>query len=109
MSEPALRVVTYRDARGREPFGLWFAGLEREAAAKVAAALARIEQGNLSQVKAVGAGVFERRIDWGSGYRVYFGRDDMRVVLLCGGTKKRQQSDIEAARARWADYTRGNV
>jgi len=59
----------------------------------------------LSNVKAVGAGVFEYKIDFGPGYRLYFGRDgDRLVILLAGGTKKRQQQDIENAKANWKDY-----
>ena len=75
------------------------------AAAKVTVALARVEQGNLSNVKGVGEGVLECRIDWGPGYRVNFGRDgDILVILLTGGTKKRQQRDIETAKKLWSDY-----
>jgi putative addiction module killer protein len=63
-----------------------------------------MEQGN---VKGVGAGVLEYRIDFGPGYRVYFGRDGVNlVILLAGGTKRRQQRDIETAQARWTDYKR---
>jgi putative addiction module killer protein len=77
----------------------------RRAAAKVTTALARIEQGNFSRVKSVGAGVFESTIDFGPGYRIYFGKDgDALVILLAGGTKKRQQRDIALAKERWADY-----
>ena len=65
-------------------------------------------RGNLSNVKSVGEGVLEYRIDFGPGYRVYFGRDgEALVILLTGGTKKRQQRDIEAAIAYWQDYKRG--
>lgn len=64
-----------------------------------------MEKDNFSQVKGVGAGVFECRIDFGPGYRIYFGKDGERlVILLGGGTKKRQQRDIQAARECWADY-----
>jgi putative addiction module killer protein len=71
----------------------------------VTIALTRMGQGNFSNAKAVGAGVQEFRIDSGPGYRVYFGRDGERlIILLAGGTKRRQRKDIEAARARWADY-----
>ncbi|WP_236735588.1 type II toxin-antitoxin system RelE/ParE family toxin [Agrobacterium tumefaciens] len=60
---------------------------------------------SLSNVKSVGSGVLEYRIDYGPGYRVYFGRDgDELVILLIGGTKARQQNDIEAAKAFWQDY-----
>jgi putative addiction module killer protein len=73
--------------------------------AKVTVALTRIELGNLSNVKGVGAGVQEFRIDFGPGYRVYFGKDgDKLVILLAGGTKSRQQKDIATAQKRWADY-----
>ena len=67
----------------------------------------RMEQGNLSNARGVGAGVHELRIDFGPGYRVYFGRDgDRLVILLGGGTKKRQQGDIRKAQALWKDYKR---
>jgi len=95
----------YVDRHGRSPFGAWFDRLNAPAAAKVAAALARLEQGNWSNVKAVGGGVSEYRIHFGPGYRVYFGRDgDRLVILLGGGTKKRQSLDIDAAKLRWRDY-----
>lgn len=97
----------YLGVDGTSPFEAWFTALDTAAAAKVSVALARVEQGNLSNVKGVGEGVLEYRIDWGPGYRVYFGRDgDVLVILLTGGTKKRQQRDIETAKALWADYKR---
>ncbi len=59
----------------------------------------------MGDVKPVGQGVFERRISFGPGYRIYFGRDgDRLVILLCGGTKRRQQADIKKARSFWVDY-----
>jgi putative addiction module killer protein len=100
-----LRYYVARD--GRSPFEQWFADLNATAAAKVSVALVRLEQGNLSNAKGVGEGVLEYRIDWGPGYRVYFGRDgDALVILLSGGTKQRQQRDIEAAQVMWEDYRR---
>jgi putative addiction module killer protein len=102
-----LLIREYVDARGRSPFAEWFDDLDARAAAKVTVALARIEMGNLSNVKGVGGGVLEYRIDWGPGYRVYLGRDgETLVILLAGGTKRRQQRDIAAAQERWADYKR---
>jgi putative addiction module killer protein len=92
---------------GREPFQRWFGDLDVHAAAKVTTALKRIAAGSFSEVKPVGSWVLERRIDWGPGYRVYFGRDGSRlVILLAGGTKQRQQQNIAVARARWADFKR---
>ncbi|MEX1205029.1 MAG: type II toxin-antitoxin system RelE/ParE family toxin [Dongiaceae bacterium] len=102
-----IEVREYVDANGRSPYAAWFDGLDPRAAAKVAVAVTRMEQGNVSNIKGVGAGVHECRIDFGPGYRVYFGKDGGRlVILLGGGTKKRQQSDIERARALWQDYKR---
>ena len=64
-----------------------------------------MELGNFSNVKGVGAGVFEYRIDFGPGYRVYFGKDgETLVILLAGGTKRGQDRDIARAHARWQDY-----
>lgn len=72
---PILDVREYEDAEGSSPFAAWFGALDAVAAAKVTVALARMGQGNLSNVKGVGEGVLEYRIDFGPGYRVYFGRD----------------------------------
>lgn len=73
----------------------------------MATTLARLALGNFSNVKGVGSGVFECRIDFGPGYRVYFGKDgDRLVILVGGGTKKRQQQDINTALANWQDYKR---
>jgi putative addiction module killer protein len=100
-----LRYFLARD--GRSPFEKWFSGLDAAAGAKVTVALARLEAGNLSRIKGVGEGVLEYRIDWGPGYRVYFGRDgEVLVILLTGGTKKRQQRDIDDAKTMWVDYKR---
>ncbi len=102
-----LELRYYLAAHGDSPFEKWFCGLNAAAAAKVSVALVRLEQGNLSNVKTVGEGVLEYRIDWGPGYRVYFGRDgDALIILLTGGAKQRQQNDIDAAKASWADYKR---
>jgi len=69
--------------------------------------LLRLELGNFSNVKGVGAGVFEYRIDFGPGYRVYFGQVGTQLVLLlCGGDKGSQKRDIKTAKEYWADYRR---
>jgi putative addiction module killer protein len=100
-----LEIRYYLFSDGQSPFEKWFAGLAAPARAKVTTAIVRLEQGNLSNVKAVGEGVLEYRINFGPGYRVYFGRDgDLLVILLTGGTKKRQQRDIDAAKEFWTDY-----
>ena len=102
---PLIHVLEYLDLRSRSPFAVWFEGLNAVASAKVSAALYQIAAGNWSNVKGVGAGVFERKIDAGPGYRVYFGKDGDQVVILLGGsTKQRQQQAIEKATERWTDY-----
>jgi putative addiction module killer protein len=100
-----VREFNRRD--GLNPYAEWFDQLNAQAAVKVAVAMTRLALGNFSNVKGVGSGVFECRIDFGPGYRVYFGKDgENLVILLGGGTKKRQQRDIRAALANWREYKR---
>ena len=101
---PDRKVVEYL-RQGVSPFGTWFAGLNALAAAKVATALYRLEQGNVSNVKAVGKGVSEYKLAFGPGYRIYFGQENDRVVILLGGgSKKTQRKDISTAQTLWAEY-----
>lgn len=91
-----LRV--YETADGKCPFNDWFDRLDAAAAVKVTTALARVELGNFGDMKSVGQGVSKRRLTFGPGYWIYFGRDGNElVILLCGGSKKRQSKDIESA------------
>ncbi len=100
-----IEVLEYLDQGGKSPFAKWFDELDAKAAAKVSTARTRLSLGNWSNVKGVGSGVYERVIDLGSGHRIYFGKDgDKIVILLAGGTKKGQQSDIKIAKERWQDY-----
>ena len=100
-----LTVLEFVTPDGSSPFAKWFTQLDAAAAAKVTTAISRMELGNFSNVKGVGAGVLECRIDFGPGYRIYFGKDGkVLVILLGGGTKKGQQLDIATAHARWKDY-----
>ena len=102
-----IEVLEYLDSVGRSPFASWFDSLDAPAAAKVNTAVTQLRGGNWSNVKGVGEGVHERRIDFGPGYRIYFGKDgEKMVILLAGGTKKRQDADIKEAKARWNDYKR---
>jgi len=91
---------------GESPFGGWFSELEPVAAAKVRVAVTRMEQGNLSNVEWF-RGIGEYKIDWGAGLRIYLAKDGLKIILLLGGgTKKRQQRDIDLAVERWEDYKR---
>lgn len=84
----------------------WFAGLDVTAAAKVATAIYRLSEGNFSTTKGVGSGVFEIRINFGPGYRVYFGKDGESVVILGGSSKKHQRQAIQSAIDDWMSYKR---
>jgi len=102
-----IEVREYIDIDGHNAFANWFHQLNAAAATRVKRALARMEQGNLSNAKGVGSAVFEYRIDFGSGYRIYFGKDGKAlIILLAGGTKRRQQRDIESAQGLWQEYRR---
>ena len=99
-----IKVVEYLQ-NGVSVFEKWFFSLDAQAAAKVTTALYRLEQGNFSNVKSAGQGVSEFRIDFGPGYRVYFGREgNTLVILLGGGSKKTQSKDIRDAQLLWAHY-----
>jgi putative addiction module killer protein len=100
-----VEIREYLDGAGSSPFGEWRGGLNAEARGKVTTALYRVGLGNFSNVRGVSGGVFECKINFGPGYRVYFGKDgEEMVILLGGGTKKRQESDIRHALARWERY-----
>ena len=101
------QIIEYLSAAGVSPFARWRARLDATARARVTLAVYRLEAGNFSAVKGGGAGIFELRLDFGPGYRVYFGKEgEQLVILLGGGTKKRQQVDIETARTLWQEYKR---
>ena len=99
-------LLLYRTASGKCPFEEWLGKLrDSRAKATVDARLIRIRLGNFGFCRAVGKGVSELKIDYGPGYRVYFGRDgEAVVVLLLGGEKSTQAKDIKKAREFWADY-----
>ncbi len=87
---PLISVREFLDLQARSPFAVWFEGLNAVAAAKVTAALYQMAAGNWSNVKGVGSGVFERKIDAGPGYRIYFGKDGPHLVILVGGSTKQR-------------------
>jgi putative addiction module killer protein len=99
-----VEVVQYEAPDGTCPFADWFDSLSAQAALKVRTAIARMETGNFGDVKAVGGGVWERRVDWGPGYRVYFGREGQRLIVLLAGVTKQRQQAIENAKRCWRAY-----
>jgi putative addiction module killer protein len=100
-----IEIRQYVDRQGRNPFERWFEKLDDLVQARITVAIDRLERGNLSAAKSVGAGVQELRLDFGPGYRIYFAWDGTRlVILLGGGTKRHQQADIVAAHSLWQEY-----
>lgn len=90
---------------GRSPFSEWHDSLDNVTADRVDRFLRRLEQGNFGATKALQEGVFEVRMDFGPGYRVYFGREGRTLlILLGGGSKRRQDADIANAVTRWKRY-----
>ena len=100
-----IEVSEYENDEGQNAYAKWLDGLSDAAHAKVDAAIALMKAGNFGDVKPEGQGVSARRIHWGPGLRIYFGKDGQKLVLLLGGgTKRRQDRDIKAAQKNWAEY-----
>lgn len=100
-----IELREYVDARGRNHFREWVAELDQSIRARVIKSVFRMGDGNLSGAKSEGEGISALRIDSGPGYRIYFGQDgDALIILLAGGTKRRQGGDIQQARSLWVEY-----
>jgi putative addiction module killer protein len=92
-------------ADGHSPFAEWFDDLDAVTAARVDRYIRRLEAGNFGAAKSLRDGVFELRLDFGAGYRVYYGREGWTIIILLGGgSKRRQDADIAAAVERWKRY-----
>jgi putative addiction module killer protein len=102
------KLQIYVTEDGRAPFSEWLASLrDLKARAKIRVRLDRVSLGNFGDCHGVGDGVQELRIDYGPGYRVYFGQEGATIVLLlCGGDKSTQTKDIEIAKGYWNEYRR---
>ena len=101
-----IEIKEYLTATGRSPLAEWLLALkDAPTRARVLVRLNRIRLGNFGDTKHVGEGVYELRLTFGPGYRIYYSRDgDTVVLLLCAGSKQTQQKDIERAQAYWRDY-----
>jgi len=104
-------ILHYQFPDGRQPFSEWFLSLpDKKTQSRIAARLDRLVAGNFGDIKLVGTGVWELRFHFGPGYRVYFGLDrDVLVILLSGGDKSTQDSDVRRARDYWTDYLRRKI
>jgi len=101
-----IEVRHYVNRAGIDVIAKWLAKLvDDRARAKIADRFDRAARGNFGDRKSLGGGLFELRIDWGAGYRVYYAMiGSTCVVLLCGGDKRRQSADIRRAREHLQDY-----
>ena len=99
-------IQTYQSPDEREPYADWLARLaDRQARARVVVRVQRMAAGNFGDCKPLDGGVWELRIDWGPGYRVYYAQAGKRLILLlAGGDKRKQQADIAQALERWHDW-----
>jgi putative addiction module killer protein len=98
-------VREYLTGDGWNPFREWLGTLDVAVRARVQARVLRFELGNVGDHKSVGAGVWEARLAFGPGYRIYFGKDGESVILLLlGGSKASQARDIQRAHGFWRDY-----
>ena len=101
----ALTIREYIMEDGRSPFRQWLDTLDIPIRARIQARVLRFETGNLGDHKSVGGGVWEARLMFGPGYRIYFGKDgNSIIVLLVGGEKSSQSRDISRAKGFWRDY-----
>jgi putative addiction module killer protein len=104
--EARSRIIrNYKTPDGGEPFEEWFVSLkDKNAKAKILERINRVRLGNFGDCKSLGESIFELRIHYGPGYRIYFGDlDGVIVILLCGGTKRTQNRDINKAREYWQE------
>ena len=101
-----LEVLHYLDRDGKDVFDTWLSRLaDLRAQAKIATRVNRLVAGNFGDCKLLRQGLCELRIDWGPGYRLYYAMLGRRcVLLLCGGDKRKQSSDIDRALAYLKDY-----
>jgi putative addiction module killer protein len=103
----ALTVREYVTADGKNLFREWVRSLTKAVGARIQLRVQRFELGNLGDHKNVGEGVWEARVMFGPGYRLYFGKDGGSIiVLLVGGDKGSQAKDIPRAQGFWRDYLR---
>lgn len=101
-------IITYEDAQGKVPWVEWIDKLkDAKATLKIITRLQRMSSGNFGDHKSLGEGLWELRIDYGPGYRVYYClKGKYIILLLCGGDKRTQSADIQLARSYKADYER---
>ncbi len=108
MRDSIIQVLEYITEDGINPFHNWLNSLkDRSARARIRVRLNRVRLGNFGDCKPVGKGVNELRVDYGPGYRIYYGKTETSIVIvLCGGSKKTQSKDMQLAQTYWAEFKR---
>ena len=102
-------VEIFTTQQGKEPFSEWFQNFNRDIQARIFLRINRIRNGNFGDYKNLGDEIFELKINFGSGYRIYFGKDGKKlIILLCAGNKKTQNQDIQRAKDYWLEYKNNN-
>lgn len=106
MSAQPRQIEIYVSHDDKAPFETWLRKLkDRDARARIQSRIARLRLGNLGDCKSVGGSIYELRVDYGPGYRVYFAQVESKIILLlCAGDKRTQQADIKKARQYWKDF-----
>jgi len=101
-----LEVRTYLTPNNEEPYKIWLDKLsDRNAVTRILVRVERMAKGNYGDIKPLGDGVWEARIDWGPGYRLYYAQAGLKIILLLiGGDKRKQVADIQLAKSYWADW-----
>lgn len=103
-----MEIVHYRDEAGSDMFAQWITGLrDTRTAARIAARIERLAEGLFGDCKPLRDGVWELRVDWGPGYRIYYAQAGRHIILLlCGGDKRKQSADIKRAISYWREWQR---
>lgn len=105
-----IKILVYEDEKGKEPFTDYLKSVDKTVRSKIFAKLDRVELGNMGDCKAIGDKIFELRLHFGSGYRIYFGKiDNCVVLLLTAGDKSTQKKDIKKAKYYWEKYQRSEL
>lgn len=102
-----FRLTTFKTDSGKEPFTEWMLDLDEVTRNRILARILRIQTGNFGDYKFLDEGIFELRLFFGSGYRVYFGKEEETetiIILLCGGNKGTQRKDIEKVKQYWKQH-----
>lgn len=108
MKRTEKEIIPYTNQQAKQPIIDWLENLDKKTRTRIVARFSRIALGNYGDCKVIGDGIKELRFDFGPGYRIYFGEDGEKIIiLLLGGDKSNQSKDIQQAKEYWNDYING--